>query len=226
MIAEDLTDGRLVLKTISRNLAIDEGGSLAFYDRSGLERLFCVSGTPPDHGIHVYADQASRRTLLRLICRHAVDLYHLIEVYDPEHDEVVGFVHRDGMRSTMREQWAIEGPDREAVICRVEETETVRHLLRYLLGEHCPLSYHGTVQGRAAFKLTRGLDAGGSTAWRWISSPGWVIASMSGWALRQPSAYSCILTSSGCSGALRWDSPGSLRADTTTAVLPPPRVSP
>ncbi len=161
MIAEDLTDGRLVLKTISRNLAIDEGGSLAFYDRSGLERLFCVSGTPPDHGIHVYADQASRRTLLRLICRHAVDLYHLIEVYDPEHDEVVGFVHRDGMRSTVREQWAIEGPDREAVICRVEETETVRHLLRYLLGEHIPSSYHGTVQGRTAFKLTRGLDAGG-----------------------------------------------------------------
>ncbi len=160
MIAEDLTDGRLVLKTISRNLAIDEGGSLAFYDRSGLERLFCVAGGPPGRGIHVYSDQTRGRLLLELICRHAVDLYHLVEAYDPERGEVVGFVHRDGMRSTMREQWAVEGPDR-AARGRVEETETVRHLLRYLLGEHVPSSYHGTVQGRMVFKLTRGLDDGG-----------------------------------------------------------------
>jgi hypothetical protein len=160
VIPEDVRAGKLTLKGISQVLSIHQGGSLAFYDKSGLERLFCVVGGPPDRRIHIYADQTRSRILLELICRHAVDLYHLVEVYDPEGREVLGFVHRNGMRSTVRELWTIEGPDR-AARCRVEEDDTGRHLLRYLLGEHIPSSYRGTVRGRTVFSMIRGLDAGG-----------------------------------------------------------------
>lgn len=160
MIPRDVAAGGLILKVISQVLATHQGGSLAFYDRSGLERLFCVAGGPPGRGVRVYADRTRKRLLLELECRHALDLYHLIEVYDPECREVVGFVHRNGMRSALRELWMIEGPDR-AVRGRVEEAGAGRHLLRYLFGEHVPSAYEGTAQGRKVFSLVRGLDDGG-----------------------------------------------------------------
>lgn len=94
--------------------------------------------------IVVYEDEDQRRPALRVRARQMLDLSATYDVSDARTGEVVGSLRRRGLRSMLRDEWAILGPgDHELGV--VQEDSVAMALLRRFLAGFVPQTFHATI---------------------------------------------------------------------------------
>ncbi|MBN1336679.1 MAG: hypothetical protein JXB39_12045 [Deltaproteobacteria bacterium] len=116
-------------------------GNLKFYVRQRAFRL--------REQITVYANETRKQALLGIQARQMLDVSATFDVIDLATGETVGALKRRGLRSILRDQWSILGPD-DAEIGSVREDSKVLAFVRRFLFHLVPQAFVVTLHGRQA----------------------------------------------------------------------------
>lgn len=101
----------------------DEHGQVVFFSKQKAFKL--------KEDIRVYASEAMDEELLRFSARSVIDFGVTFDVVDVAAGETLGSVRRKGMKSLIRDEWIVFGPD-DAEIAKVREDSGALAILRRL----------------------------------------------------------------------------------------------
>lgn len=118
---------------------LGEDGILRFYVKQRAFRL--------REELVVYADEQQTRPMLRIRARQVLDISATYDVTDANTGEVAGALRRSGLRSLLRDEWAVLGPG-DTTLGKLEEDSAAMALLRRFLSNLIPLRYTLTLEGR------------------------------------------------------------------------------
>ena len=111
-------------------------GNVAFYSKQAAFKL--------KEDIRVYADESKTRELLTIKARAIFDISAAYDVVDATSGEKVGVLKRKGLKSILKDEWAImDASDRE--IGTIAEDSMLMALLRRFLSNLIPQSFHLTI---------------------------------------------------------------------------------
>lgn len=114
----------------------DPQGNVAFYSKQAAFKL--------KEDIRVYADESKTRELLTIKARAIFDISAAYDVVDATSGEKVGVLKRKGLKSILKDEWAIlDASDRE--IGTIAEDSMLMALLRRFLSNLIPQSFHLTI---------------------------------------------------------------------------------
>jgi uncharacterized protein YxjI len=103
--------------------------------------------------IRIYADEGKTRELLVIKARQILDISATYDVFDPQSQTKVGALRRKGLKSVVRDEWAVlDAGDQPAGV--IQEDSLFLALLRRFLTNLIPQSYSVTRNGQelAEFK--------------------------------------------------------------------------
>lgn len=114
----------------------DPQGNVAFYSKQAAFKL--------KEDIRVYADESKTRELLTIKARAIFDISAAYDVVDATSGEQVGVLKRKGLKSILKDEWAIlDAQERE--IGTIAEDSMLMALLRRFLSNLIPQSFHLTI---------------------------------------------------------------------------------
>ena len=113
--------------------------------------IFSGSGAPILYGrkkgfklkedIRLYEDEQLTREVLSIQARSMIDFSATYDVTDSRQRKPVGILRRKGLKSLLRDEWELLGPN-EQLIATVQEDSQAMALLRRFLSNLIPQSYH------------------------------------------------------------------------------------
>lgn len=143
--------------TIRRKVLSFLGAKVHIYD--GSDRLVFYSQMKAfklKEDIALYSDESMRTELLRIKARKMIDLSATYDVTDSETGESIGALRRRGLKSILKDEWIILGPD-DTQIGTIKEENAFLALIRRLI-PFIPQSYLAEVDDREAASFRRNLN--------------------------------------------------------------------
>ncbi len=114
----------------------DPDGNVAFYSKQKAFKL--------KEDIRVYTGEDMQTEVLTIQARQRIDFSAAYDVFDPVANETVGALRRRGFKSMLRDEWLfLDTSERE--IGKIKEDSTTLALIRRVLTNIIPQTYHGSV---------------------------------------------------------------------------------
>lgn len=129
------------------------GGSFRIYDPMGDLAIFAsMKAFKLKEDITLHPDENKSSELLSIKARSVIDFSSAYDVYDPNTGQKLGALKRKGLKSMLKDEWVImDAMDNE--IGFIREDSLVMALLRRMLTNLIPQTYHGEVGGLEVFKF-------------------------------------------------------------------------
>ncbi len=129
------------------------GGSFHIYAPDGTIAGFCeMKAFKLKEDLRVFADETKTTELFRIKARSIIDFGATYDVTDSSTEKPVGALRRRGLKSMLRDEWAILGAGDEE-IGTIREDSALLALVRRFLTNLIPQKYHCTIgSGSATFK--------------------------------------------------------------------------
>lgn len=89
----------------------------------------------------VYGDEAKTRPMLRINARNILDVSATYDVTDANTGERVGALRRQGLKSMLRDEWTVLGPDEQPIATLQEDSMLMALLRRFLLKNWLPQTF-------------------------------------------------------------------------------------
>jgi hypothetical protein len=96
--------------------------------------------------IRIYGDETMQDCLISMQARSVIDFSSVFDVVDVETGIKIGSLRRKGMKSILKDEWAILSPS-ESVIGLIKEDNVLLALLRRFLTNLIPQHYHVEMNG-------------------------------------------------------------------------------
>lgn len=96
--------------------------------------------------IRIYGDETMQDCLITMQARSVIDFSSIFDVVDVETGIKLGSLRRKGMKSILKDEWAILDPS-ESVIGLIKEDNVLLALLRRFLTNLIPQHYHVEMNG-------------------------------------------------------------------------------
>lgn len=119
------------------------GGAFHIYEGPAMERVLFYAEQKAfklKEDFTVFGDEGKTQPLLRIKARSIVDFSATYDIVDARNDERVGACRRKGLKSMLRDEWEVLGPDDEAIATCTEDSLALA-LLRRLVANLVPQSY-------------------------------------------------------------------------------------
>ena len=119
-------------------------GSLVLYSR--------MKGLRLREDVRLYSDESMSRELLAISTRNVIDFAAAYEVRDSLTGEHIGNLKRKGLKSMLRDEWTVAGPD-DAPLAVIREDSTAKAMVRRFIDIAAivmPQRYHAEVDGTTA----------------------------------------------------------------------------
>ncbi|HEX7169006.1 MAG TPA: hypothetical protein VF230_18655 [Acidimicrobiales bacterium] len=123
------------------------GGAFTVFDPSGGVVLFAEQKAfKLKEDIRLFDGPAMQRELLRIGARRAIDISAIYDVFDSETNQLIGSLQRKGVRSMLRDEWAVL--DAQGMqVGEVFEDSMALALVRRFLVNLIPQNYSVTIGG-------------------------------------------------------------------------------
>ena len=131
---------RQVLRIFGAGFHVYDGDRVVAYSHQKAFKL--------KEDIRVYADEAGTRELLSIRARQIIDFAAAYDIIDGVSQQKVGAARRRGFRSIMRDSWEVLDENDE-VISTLQEDSTFKALVRRVLTNLVPQTFHLDVAGSA-----------------------------------------------------------------------------
>ena len=115
------------------------GGALAFFVRQKAFKL--------REEITVFGDEACTRPMLKIQARSIMDIAATYDIRDASTGETIGAMRRKGLKSILRDEWAILG-EQDVEIGRVIEDSGLLALIRRFLSNLIPQTFLVNIHGQ------------------------------------------------------------------------------
>lgn len=89
----------------------------------------------------VFGDEAKTRPMLRINARSILDVSATYDVTDANTGERVGSCKREGLKSMLRDEWTLLGPDEQPIAKLQEDSMLMALLRRFLLKNWLPQTF-------------------------------------------------------------------------------------
>lgn len=134
------------------------GGSFRIYDPSGTLVLFAsVKAFRLKEDIRLYTGEDKLNEVLVIQARQMLDISATYDVVDPVSGQAVGALRRRGLRSMLRDEWAIlDAAGNE--VGKIVEDSMVLALLRRFITALIPQNYHGDMNGVPVFTFRQNFN--------------------------------------------------------------------
>ncbi len=131
------------------------GGAFHIYNASGQVVLYSrLKAFKLKEDIRLYTGEDMQTELLTIRARQILDIAATYDVIDATTGQRVGALRRRGLKSLIRDEWLILGPD-EQEVGMIQEDSTLLALVRRFLTNLVPQKFHATVNGREVFTLAQ-----------------------------------------------------------------------
>lgn len=130
---------RKVLKIVGGAFHIyDDQGELQFYSKQKAFKL--------KEDIRLYADESMQQEVLSIQARSVIDFSAAYDVYDTEHDQLVGTLKREGWTSLARDHWVIFDAE-DNLVGEILEDSGMMAFLRRFIANIIPQTFHAELAG-------------------------------------------------------------------------------
>ncbi len=124
------------------------GEGFHVYDPHGRIAFFCrLKPFRLREDIRVWTDETEKTEVLAIRARNVLDVVGVYDVLDPATGQRLGVLRRAALRSMVRDEWILFDAD-EREIGRIQEDSLALALLRRLLSNLIPQTFHGRVGSR------------------------------------------------------------------------------
>ena len=124
------------------------GGAFHIYNASGQVVLYSrLKAFKLKEDIRLYTGEDMQTELLTIRARQILDIAATYDVIDATTGQRVGALRRRGLKSLIRDEWLILGPD-EQEVGMIQEDSTLLALVRRFLTNLVPQKFHATVNAR------------------------------------------------------------------------------
>jgi len=117
-------------------------GKLRFYNPQGQLVLFSEQKMfKLREDIRIYSDEQKSQEVLSIKARKIIDFSAAYDVVDSATGQKVGALRRKGLKSILRDEWEVLGPNDEVIGLLFEDNMGLAMLRRLLLGSLLPQNY-------------------------------------------------------------------------------------
>ena len=121
-------------------------GKLRFYNPQGQLVLFSEQKMfKLREDIRIYSDEQKSQEVLAIKARQIIDFSAAYDVVDSATGQKVGALRRKGLKSILRDEWEVLGPNDDVIGLLFEDNMGLAMLRRLLLGSLLPQNYDLTL---------------------------------------------------------------------------------
>ena len=124
---------RQVLALTGKFRLFNPQGELVLYSQQKMFKL--------REDIRAYTDESLSEELLYIQARSILDFSAAYDVNDSREGRRIGVLRRKGLRSMLRDEWEVLGPDERPLGILTEDSVSLAILRRFLLGSLLPQNY-------------------------------------------------------------------------------------
>ena len=133
--------------TIRRKVFKILGGAFHIYDAEGQLQFYSKQKAfKLKEDIRLYSDESLEHEVLSIRARSAIDFSAAYDVYDTEHNALVGTLKRKGWGSIMRDHWTIFDAE-DQLVGEILEDSGLMAFLRRFASNLIPQSFHAELAG-------------------------------------------------------------------------------